>query len=67
MYNHVLSYCSTVIVHGAWSLVAVFATLHILWAVLMYYKQCGLADDSVMENINKLQILSFFLFFTSVY
>ena len=57
MYNYVLSYCSTVVVHGAWSLVVVFAALqsntNIQWAVLMYcHKQCGLADHSVMENVN---------------
>ena len=61
MHNYVLCYCSTVIVHRAWSLI-VYAALCILWAVLMHcYKQCGLAGHIVVEIINKLQIF----FFTS--
>ena len=28
-------------------------------------RQCGLADHNVVESINKLQVLSFLLYFTS--
>ena len=39
---------------------------NVLWAVLMKcYKQCGLADHSVVENVNKFQILSFSLYYIS--
>ena len=36
----------------------------ILWVdtvLLLWYKQCGLADHSVVEDVNKLQILFFFI------
>ena len=33
----------------------------------LQYRQCGLSDHNVVESINKLEILSFLLFFTSVY
>ena len=55
MYNNiVLSYCITVVEYCYW--VVVFAELSLvyrLWALLMYcYKHCGLADHSVVENVN---------------
>ena len=34
--------------------------------ILICYKRCGLADHNVVENVNNIQSLSFFLFFRRI-
>ena len=51
-------------VHIVFTLFTAYLARAVNW---LKYRQCGLDDHNAVESINKLQILSCLLFFTSVY